>query len=165
MSHATPETVTAPAIDKSTWGPGPWQSEPDRVDFVHAGFACFALRHPRYGCWCCYVGVPPEHPLYGLRWGEDPRFGELHIHMGVNYTEVCAGQICHVPAPGMPRDVWWIGTDMGHFRDLCPAMAAREAAMGFPVSELPEFLREVYRELPYVRRECERLAEQLAAMG
>jgi hypothetical protein len=27
-------------VHKSGWGEGPWQSEPDRVDFVFAGLAC-----------------------------------------------------------------------------------------------------------------------------
>ncbi len=27
-------------VDKSQWPDGPWKNEPDRVDFVHAGYAC-----------------------------------------------------------------------------------------------------------------------------
>ena len=37
--------------DKTRWADGPWMNEPDRVDFVHAGFACFALRN-YMGVWC-----------------------------------------------------------------------------------------------------------------
>jgi hypothetical protein len=170
------ETAHAPAIDKSAWGPGPWQDEPDRVDFVHAGLACLALRHPDHGHWCCYVAVPREHPLYGRDHYEIS--GGLNIHRGVNYTAPCEGQVCHVPAPGMPDDVWWIGADFGHSFDKSPGRDARlreakaeATAMGAPWAKAfdgaldPKFMREVYRALPYVRRECERLAEQLAALG
>ncbi len=30
-------------VDKTGWGDGPWNDEPDRVDFHHAGFACLLL--------------------------------------------------------------------------------------------------------------------------
>jgi hypothetical protein len=64
------ETPVTPAIDKSTWGAGPWQDEPDRVDFIAHGFACLALRHPDHGHYCGYAGVPREHPFYGRPHGE-----------------------------------------------------------------------------------------------
>ena len=167
---------TETVIDKSKWGPGEWQSEPDRVDFVHSGFACFARRHPGHGYWCGYVGVPREHPLYGKEWTETAAIGELEAHMGVNYSAVCdGGDICHTPAPGMPDDVWWLGFDCGHMFDLAPRMRALLAealeaakAVNAPWASalgLTEVDRmEVYRPLPYVRHEIERLAEQLAEM-
>src|SRR4051794_8253554 len=101
------EKSELPVLDKSTWGDGPWQDEPDRVDFVHAGLACFVRRHPLYGHLCGYVGIPREHPLYGKPYEEC----SLDAHGGVNYADACdekAG-ICHVPQPGMPADVWWLG--------------------------------------------------------
>jgi hypothetical protein len=171
----TAEQRDSYAVDKSAWGDGPWQSEPDRVDWIHTGLACLALRHPDHGHWCGYVGVPREHPLYGSKW-EDGL--PLDCHGGVNYAAPCDGSdICHVPAAGMPDDVWWFGSDFGHIRDLSPGCNARlrEALAASPDApwasvfrrELegePDFLREVYRELPYVRAEVERLAEQLAAL-
>jgi hypothetical protein len=167
------EQLTAPSIDKSTWGPGAWQDEPDRVDFMHAGFACFALRHEENGHWCGYVGVPREHPFYGKEHGEVS--SDLDGHRGVNYSAPCdGGRICHVPEPGMPDDVWWFGFDCGHAFDLSPGIAARMrelhanmSAAGHPRADAfdrkHDFM-EVYRALPYVRREIERLAEQLAAL-
>jgi hypothetical protein len=165
-------------VDKSTWGAGEWQNEPDRVDFVHAGFACLALRHPEHGHFCGYVAVPREHPLYGLP--HDEISGGIDFHMGINYAAPCdeGGLVCHVPAPGMPADVWWIGGDFGHWQDVCPARDARlretaaaarsrgladMAALFERVIETPGVMV-VYRALPYVRHEIESLAEQLRAM-
>lgn len=147
-------TETTPVIDKSTWGPGPWQSEPDRVDFVHAGFACFALRNDRLGHWCGYVGVPREHPAYGKGYDDV----NVDFHGGLTYSRACSGQICHVPAPGMPDDVWWLGGDFAHLFDLSPGLRAM-----LRQCEAPDRDRgDVYRDLAYVRGEIERLAEQLA---
>jgi hypothetical protein len=50
---------------KSSWGPGPWQDEPDRLEWTHAGLYCLMIRND-LGSWCGYVGVPPEHPLHGI---------------------------------------------------------------------------------------------------
>jgi hypothetical protein len=118
------ETIETPAIDKSTWGSGPWQSEPDRVDFVAHGFACLALRNDRLGQWCGYVGVGPDHPFHGR--SHDEIDGEIEFHGGLSYAGACEGYICHVPAPGMPADVWWLGGDFAHVRDHAPGLAARE---------------------------------------
>lgn len=67
MEQQTPE----PQFDKSTWGPGPWQDEPDRLDFEHAGFACIVLRVRESGHLCGYVGVPNGHPLYGVAYSAE----------------------------------------------------------------------------------------------
>lgn len=149
-------------VDKSTWGDGPWQTEPDRVDFVHAGFACMALRHPEHGHWCGYVGVPREHPAYG----KDAMDVEASFHGGLNYAAPCEGSICHVPQPGMPDDVWWLGGDFSHAFDLAPGSAAflRRVMPAEMTARRDSILCEVYRDLPYVRHEIGRLAEQLAAL-
>src|SRR6476646_948456 len=114
------ETIPDLTIDKSTWGDGPWQSEPDRVEFVHAGFACLLLRNPRIGQLCGYVGVPREHPAYG----RDYNGVDVEVHGGLTYANKCQGYVCHVPADGMPEDVWWLGFDAGHAWDLTPGLNA-----------------------------------------
>lgn len=66
--------VTEP-VDKSSWGDGPWQQEPDRAEWTHRGLPCLA------------------------------------VHGGLTYSDRCHDDICHVPAPGEPDDVWWFGFD------------------------------------------------------
>lgn len=143
---------TKRVIDRSKWGPGPWDGEPDRLDFRAQGFPCFALR-TELGHWCGYVGVPRGHPWHGKDCGE---LGDVEVHGGVTYTEHCDGPICHVPAPGDPDDVWWVGFDCMHGVDCSPGVTAA-------VRLLPDVARSVsgtYRTLTYVKAETVRLAKQ-----
>lgn len=55
--------------DKSTWGEGPWQHEPDRLEFEHAGLPCLIVRN-HFGALCGYVGVSPGHPLHKVPYSE-----------------------------------------------------------------------------------------------
>jgi hypothetical protein len=162
-------------VDKSTWGPGEWQAEPDREDWIAHGFACFALRHEQHGHWCGYVGVPREHALYGKTYDQ---IRTLQVHGGVSYTARCAGDICHAPVEGMPEDVWWIGFACGNTWDKSPGRDARlrEAAAGCRERGMEDTAAlfehtlqpmrpEVYRNLYYVHREVLNLAAQLAGAG
>ncbi len=144
------EASDRPTIDKSTWGDGPWQQEPDRWEGEHEGFPLLAVRQPNHGAWCGYVAVPPGHPWHGA----EP---DASVHGGVTYGAKCFGDICHVPKPGEPDDVYWVGFDCVHAFDLAPAHEA----------DLPQRLRmdnpSVYRTLDYVQAECRNLAEQAKA--
>jgi hypothetical protein len=75
----------------------------------------------------------------------------LSVHGGITYAERCAGHICHVPAPGEPDNVWWLGFDCAHSGDRVPRM---DHARGW----------EQYRDVRYVRSEVESLASQLKAL-
>lgn len=64
------KTIEYTTIDKSTWGPGPWQEEPDKIQYVDeaTGLPCLIVRNgPTIGALCGYVGVLPGHPLHGKR--------------------------------------------------------------------------------------------------
>lgn len=151
-------------------------TEPDREQWQHAGYACLAVRHQSHGHWCSYVGVDRSHPAFGI----DPLMDQYDVLAGVetmhelNYGAPCLGVICHVPEPGMPDDVWWLGMDFGHSFDFAPGRAARQAeaearsptlrAMAEQLrsaeAKFPN-LRERYRTLPYVKAAAESLARQL----
>lgn len=165
------ETKSETWIDKSTWGPGPWQDEPDRIEWVDAatGLTCLMLRaNPTFGVWCGYVAVPPGHRLHGVDY-DAPEAVEYAAHRGLTFTGPCMDdvrpkreQVCHVPAPGEPDDVWWFGFDCGHGgTDLSPAMAAR--GIGMPaIMRALERPSEVYRDVAYVSERCRALAAALA---
>jgi len=60
-------------IDKSEWGEGPWQDEPDKVQWTDAatGLPCLMVRNHHAGHWCGYAGVALSHPAYGLSYEGD----------------------------------------------------------------------------------------------
>ncbi len=60
--------------------------------------------------------------------------------------------ICHVPSPGEPDRVFWFGFDCAHAWDMSP---------GNTKYHLTHIRDEVYRDLPYVKQQCQRLAGQL----
>lgn len=131
--------------NKDEWGEGPWQEEPDRLEFEHAGLPCL-LKRATFGSWCGYAAVPPGHPLHGKRYQD---VDDISVHGGLTYGDACQGSICHAPKPGESADVWWFGFDCNHAFDLAPGMPAT-ARWG------------IYKDIGYARRETERLAEQLA---
>ncbi len=150
----------AEPIDKSEWGDGPWQTEPDRVEWEHAGLPCLAIRNEAFGNWCGYAAVPPGHALHGQSYNDV----DVEAHGGLTYASACSGHICHVPKPGEPDDVWWFGFDCGHAWDVAPGMEARSRAFGYA----PMFTADresSYKTLAYVQAETNRLAEQLAALA
>lgn len=135
--------------------PGPWDTEPDKVQWVdgETDLDCLAVRN-HYGAWCGYVGVPQGHPAYGRDYSEV----EVDVHGSLTFASACDESaaeghgICHVPLPGRPGDVWWLGFDCGHYMDYQP---------GMEMVDMPPMKRGTYRTLAYVQAECASLAGQL----
>ena len=137
-------------VDKSTWPVGPWTNEPDKQQWQDpaTGLACMIVRNDDSGNLCGYVGVPPGHSQHGANYNDV----EADVHGGLTYGAVCRGSVCHIPEPGQPDDVYWLGFDCAHLGDLSPNMIRR----GYT------FQGDVYRDFGYDRAECTRLAAQLA---
>ena len=98
-----------PRINRSEWGGGEWDGEPDKVQW-QGELPCLAVRS-HMGHWCGYVGVSPEHPLYGK--GEWSDVGDLKVHGGITFTGKCQdGEECATICHKAPEDdVWWLGFD------------------------------------------------------
>jgi hypothetical protein len=160
---------------KAEWGDGPWQNEPDHLNWKDeaTGYPCMIHRN-NSGALCGYVAVPPGHPFYGLSYDGVPKkvFGDeyhrtepnevgqkltaIDVHGGLTYSDECSGELCHVPEPGEPDNVWWFGFDCAHCFDFSPKMAHIMAGSG-----IEPYRDEVYRDLAYVQSECAKLAKQL----
>lgn len=168
------ETIEYRTVDKSTWSRGPWDDEPDKVQWADeaTGLACLVVRGP-HGSLCGYVGVPNGHPWHGAMYDDVGRYHPkpadfdeewyLDVHGGLTFSAGCqhgpdpSTGICHIPGPGEPDDTWWLGFDCAHAGDLT-GMAWRSKlnhSMGWP--------GDVYRDLNFVRAECGRLAAQANA--
>lgn len=147
--------------------PGPWDHEPDKVQWIDpvTNLDCLAVRNPM-GVWCGYVGVPSEHPSYGRPYDDLNNLG-LNVHGGLTFSGGCMEDapegwgVCHVPFAGRSDDIWWLGFDCGHAFDLLPGMADILGRIERPTP--PRWARETYRNLTYVKAECADLARQLMA--
>src|SRR5262245_29921583 len=155
--------------DRTGWPRGPWDQEPDKVQWSDqtTGLPCLAVRHLAWGHWCGYVGVPPGHPYHGKPTSD---LQDLNVHGGLTYADRCmqpneshpdveATGICHVPGPGEPHDVWWLGFDCHHAFDLAPLYGR---ALPPHLQLMNSRMDHTYRTLEYVRTQCASLAVQLS---
>lgn len=145
---------------------GPWDDEPDKVQWVDSetGLDCLIVRN-HFGALCGYVGVTEGHPLFEQHY-ETP---EVEIHGGLTFTDFCTpGEpvegICHVAAPGRDGRVWWFGFDCAHAFDVQPGMLA------FEMKHMPDLIGSkyeisAYRDIDYAVSETLDLAKQVAAAG
>lgn len=155
--------------DRSEWGTGPWDSEPDKAVWIDeaTGLAAMIRRGGR-GSLCGYVGLPESHPWHGKGYSEctlaepcgedwcDHGTGYMvDVHGGLTFAGACddegdpAESICHLAEDGRP--VWWFGFDCAHHMDVAPGYAKYRVGQ-----------RGTYRTLPYVVAEVSKLAGQLA---
>jgi hypothetical protein len=146
-------------IDRTGWGDGPWTTEPDRVDFEHAGNPCLLLRNMYEGNWCGYVAVSTGHPVFEVGYADVPD-GVDCVHGGLTYADHCNGPICHVPREGQPDDVWWLGFDCGHGGNYMPGLDGRVS----PLSRQWAIFSTHYWTVDEVKEETMRLAKALAAL-
>lgn len=100
MTTAAREYTT---IDKSEWPRGPWDREPDKVQWVDKAtdLDCLIVRGPS-GALCGYVGVADGHRLFGVGYNEctqKPACGEawcghtpesgFSVHGGLTFADSC----------------------------------------------------------------------------
>jgi len=173
-------------MDKSNWGPGPWQDEPDKMQWMDeaTGMPCLIVRNSM-GNLCGYVGVAADHPWHGKDYNasvgphtdtcdKDPELyhygctisGILDAHGGINFSREChpngdeKSSICHLPEPGEPDHMWWFGFDCGHCDDLSPGMADINKRLG-----ISHYRHGIYRDVAYVKDQIASLAKQLKAVA
>lgn len=133
---------------KEAWGPGPWQHEPDELDWRddRTGLNCM-IRRGYGGQWNGYVAVPPGHPLFGKSRNEV----NIYAHGGLTFSD------------GATLDgEWMFGFECGHIAagDLVPIFTQDE-----DLSAIMSDRRCTYRDFDFVRKECADLARQLASYG
>lgn len=154
------KTIQYRTVDKSDWGEGPWQHEPDKVQWQDeaTGLPCLIVRGPSGGL-CGYVGVSPGHRYYGVDYGDIA----VRVHGGLTFAGACQGKeyesrgVCHVPGEGDPDHVYWLGFDCAHAGDLSPAHANVLAAFGLATFTTDD----QYRNIDYVKAEVAQMAQQL----
>jgi hypothetical protein len=159
-------------VDKSKWGEGPWQNEPDKVFWVDEDtkLDCLAIRSTATGAWCGYVGVKKDHWAYEIDYEHIDNKYSLDVHCGLTFSEFCDEEngefgICHPSDNG--EKVWWIGFDCAHCIDISPAMNHLINSFGHKINPRLQSLRNEigmfnsYKHLCYVKQEIKKLAVQL----
>ncbi len=149
------ETKTWAWIDKKDWGDGPWQDEPDKIQWEDEAtkLPCLIRRNNRAGNLCGYVGVPEGHLWFGKKYGAI----DADVHGGLTFADECQEEdkehgICHVEEDGIKR--YWLGFDCGHSGDFAPGMRSLNFP-GFPGFSV------TYKTVEYVKQECADLARQV----
>lgn len=160
-------TIEYVTKDKAHWGDGPWQSEPDKRQWVDktTGYPCL-IRRGGLGAWCGYVGVPEGHPLFEKAHYDD--YDAVGVHGGVTFTDHCLADhapetgICHIVEEGEDDNVWWVGFDCNHGDDIAPESAYLYKEMNLPSDR---WGGASYKTIEYVTNETLGLAQQLKALA
>lgn len=156
------ETIEYRTTDKSGWGEGPWQQEPDKKQWQDAvtGYPCLIVRN-RGGALCGYVGVATGHPCFGLDYD---KVG-AEVHGGLTFADRCSPNadeskhICH--KTDGDDHVWWLGFDCSHYGDISPAYEMQNRERG---ERSFGDGYETYKDFRYVTNEVALLAKQLKAI-
>lgn len=173
------EDATVFFVDRKHRDKGPSRGEADKVAWQDpvTGYECIIMRDPKLGHLRGFVGVPPEHPLFGFKHGAVPPSLGIEVHGGLTYSAPCdltgsrhvlereAHRVCHVTrvwkketyaTDHRPRDdAWWFGFDCNLPNDLQPYVIRRLDYDG---------PRQTYRDDEYVANEVLNLAAQLKAI-
>lgn len=146
-----------PLVNRDGWGAGPWDDEPDKVQFLdeETGLPCLIKRN-HFGALCGYVGIPSTHPLFEVDYNGAYQRG-FEPSMELTFSDLCSphgegeeGQvICHVVEAGEDDHIWWFGFDCAHAHDISPGM------------RMVEYPGATYKTIQYVEHEVKVLAHQL----
>jgi hypothetical protein len=121
-------------INKSGWGPGPWQDEPDTLMWMDRGYACEIMRSGSIGHLCGYVTVPITHPWHGVFYDDAP-VANITVHGGITYAEA-------------DDKGWKVGFDCAHLYDLLPG------------HKHPPIEEATYRDLDFVKEQVRQVVDQ-----
>ena len=94
------------------------------------------IRRNGVGALCGYVCINSDNTLYGLDYDEISYRIDFTPHGGLTYGDENNGQ-------------WQVGFDCAHAGDFCPSLPTNYGGG-------------IYRDLEYVKSECEQLAESIS---
>jgi hypothetical protein len=136
-------------IDKTDWMRGPWDNEPDKIQWQDGdtGLPCLIVRGPT-GSLCGYVGVAPGHPLHGKEYDS----ADVDVHGGLTFAHGCAE---------ISREKWEKWRERQYAR--------RDEAKKYPIGDAARDLKEWAKELEdydaWVVRATSRYICHVAASG
>ncbi|MEY4520810.1 MAG: hypothetical protein RLZZ499_3410 [Cyanobacteriota bacterium] len=111
-------------LDKETWGPGEWQTEPDLATWIDpgTGYRAIVQRHEVFGTLNGYVGVDQNHPWYQVMFDSPLRSGgRIDTLIAVYGDLTFSGYRSCDLLEASPEELWYFGFDTAHCFDLCPS--------------------------------------------
>ena len=121
---------------RAKWGSGPWDDEPDSMEWTDeaTGLLCYIVRNHYSGSLLGYVRVPASHPYHGKHYDAI----DIEAHGGLTFS-----------GDKKSDGDYWLGFDCAHICDVAPGM-----------SDLCDHYA-TYKDIRFVRRECESIARQI----
>jgi hypothetical protein len=138
--------------NRSRWGPGPWQDEPDYDHLVVAGLPC-QLHRNSFSSWTGQVGLSKGHKLYEV-WSGEEIARQVQVQGKVQMAFWLGGHEYTPPANGH-SGTWWVHVDFTMFGQA-------PADYG---PNLPKLRSWQYWSFKDAQTEIGRLAEQLANLS
>lgn len=171
--------------DRKPSGDGPWNDEAEKIAWVDqdTGLGCIILRQ-KNGTLSGYVGIGPNHPLFGFEADAVPLDLTNCVHGGITYGRECEANrfarraygeprterytVCHVTVTRKVQSYRTVQTTKDEFEheDLW--------WLGFDTDHVGDLVPQgynrsarmgnVYRDQAYVYQECLTLAQRLKAV-
>lgn len=144
-------TWTTGRVDRQYFDEGPWDKEPDDVQWVDpaTGYPCLIKRMDGTGHLCGYVAIPNTHPSHGLDY-DHPSLGDITVHGGLTYEGL--------PMGGDFASWYGFGFDCAHAGDMWPYNMYLMPGMTGTRKYRSD---ESYKDMRYVKGQCDALAKQL----
>lgn len=143
------------------WGAGPWQDEPDQINWTdpESGYRCQIRRNPYLGQLCGYVAIPPTHPAHPDQGAGKDAEDALECHGGITWADF--ERIYDDPNEPLVSNWWQFGFDCGHLWDLVPNIHFMRKPGQILWNAVMIERQEVYRDVAYVEGEIASLITQL----
>ncbi len=140
-------------------------------EWTHAGLKCAVVQAREASHRCGYVRVPPTHLLHGKSYDD----AHVRVHGGLTYADL-------EPCVEEDGQGWWFGFDCCHCDDAMYDPNPDYSKLSDEAKAILTTMNQIHRDVslqvygrvtkreehywtqPEVERECESLAEQLAAV-
>lgn len=140
---------TYQTIDKSAWGDGPWQNEPDEIFWRQGSYECLIRRSHFSGAFCGYVVLPRGHRLEATPARD---LEHIRVHGGVTFSSEL-NMLRELGTVEIDLGRWAIGFDAAHPEDYSPGFALNAGINPFGD---PRY----YRDVEFMKRQLISLAAQ-----
>ena len=107
------------------------------------------------GHHCGYVGVPENHPAYGMGYSDDA-LESIEVHGGLTYSSQNEDYPVTSETP-----IQWFGYDCGHAWDAPSPEHYDTLSENMKKYSRRGELGSVFRDVEYCTKECESLGKQL----